>query len=117
MPRIRHGVVRETKPHVSIERVLQEFYGMIVGDEEIIVVGDNPKSDMQLALIHGYRGLYAKYGRHEKQKELIETLLLYTQGPIATRNVNVETNVEIPASCTPISSFREVPRYVLQVRT
>lgn len=116
-PRIKHGVVRETKPYISVEHVLRGFLGMLVSDEDIIIVGDNPKSDMQLAINHRYRGLLAQYGRHPEHKALVERLIGYTQGPVAARNVALsEEKVILPVGCTPISSFREVLRYVAPIR-
>ena len=117
IPRIPYGMVNETKPNVSVGRVVQEFLGKLIEDEDIIIVGDNPRSDMTLAVRHGYRGLFAQYGhRHPQQRELVERIALYTQGSVAARNVAVGIeNIELPIGCTSISSFREIVRYVVPI--
>ena len=49
-------------------------------------------------------------------RELVERIALYTQGPVAARNVagGIE-NIELPLGCTSISSFREIVRYVVPI--
>ncbi len=108
-PRIPFIQATETKPNTPLVAYLKAHFQRSISPSDIVIVGDNPRSDMGLAERIGAQGLLAEYGRGPQHQELTERLCQYVDGRIAARNTAIDM---APYNCTPIQSYRAVLRYI-----
>jgi phosphoglycolate phosphatase len=109
IPQIPFKRAIEPKPHTPLLQYLEAHFQRQINPTEVIIVGDNPVSDMGLAEKIGAQGLLAVYGRGEQHQELTERLCQYVAGRVAARNTALSPDTN---GSTPIQSFRDVLKYV-----